>query len=62
MMNQIRLYLELLLNGKILQFGKLNLDNFTRNKDFYTIQGLDKLFAAVNYVFHQCVLQLDEGV
>ncbi|NEP02923.1 MAG: hypothetical protein F6K58_30585 [Symploca sp. SIO2E9] len=46
-------------NGRVWQFGKLNLDTFTRNKDFYTIQDLDRLFAAVNYVFYQCELQLD---
>ncbi len=46
-------------NGAIWQFGKLNLDIFTQNKTFYTIQDLDQLFAAVNYVFQQCELQLD---
>lgn len=45
-------------NGKIWQFGKLNGDIFTRNKNFYGIQDLDKLFAAVNYIFQQCELQL----
>jgi hypothetical protein len=47
-------------NGAIWQFGKLVLDNFTQNKTFYTIQELDRLFAAVNYVFQQCELQLDK--
>ncbi|MCC5638649.1 hypothetical protein LC593_23010 [Nostoc sp. CHAB 5844] len=46
-------------NGAIWQFGKLNLDIFTQNKTFYTIQDLEQLFAAVNYVFKQCELQLD---
>jgi hypothetical protein len=46
-------------NGAIWQFGKLSLDNFTQNKTFYTIQDLEQLFAAVNYVFQQCELQLD---
>ncbi len=46
-------------NGAIWQFGKLNLDVFTQNKIFYTIQDLERLFAAVNYVFQQCELQLD---
>jgi len=46
-------------NGAIWQFGKLNLDIFTQNKTFYTIQDLEQLFAAVNYVFQQCELQLD---
>ncbi|MBU7585006.1 MAG: hypothetical protein KAF91_19215 [Nostoc sp. TH1S01] len=46
-------------NGAMWQFGKLDLDIFTQNKTFYTIQGLEQLFAAVNYVFKQCELQLD---
>ena len=41
-------------NGKIWQFGKLGGDVFTRNKNLYMIQDLDKLFAAVNYIFQQC--------
>ena len=41
-------------NGKIWQFGKLKSDIFTRNKNLYVIQDLDKLFAAVNYIFEQC--------
>ncbi|MDJ0618378.1 MAG: hypothetical protein QNJ63_16815 [Calothrix sp. MO_192.B10] len=43
-------------NGKIWQFGKLKADVFTRNKNLYVIQDLDKLFAAVNYIFQQCEL------
>jgi hypothetical protein len=46
-------------NGAIWQFGKLSLDIFTQNKTFYTIQDLEQLFAAVNYIFQQCELQLD---
>jgi hypothetical protein len=49
-------------NGKVWQVGKLNLDTFTRNKDFYTIQDLGRLFAAINYVFQQCELQLPEEI
>ena len=41
-------------NGKVWQFGKLKLDIFTRNKNLYVIQDLDKLFGAVNYIFQQC--------
>jgi len=41
-------------NGKIWQFGKLIADVFTRNRNLYVIQDLDKLFAAVNYIFQQC--------
>ena len=46
-------------NGLIWQFGKLNIDIFTQNKLFYTIQELERLFAAINYVFGQCELQLN---
>jgi hypothetical protein len=45
-------------NGAIWQFGKLNLDTFTQNKIFYTIQELERLFAAINYIFLQCEFQL----
>jgi hypothetical protein len=45
-------------NGKIWQFGKLLADVFTRNKNLYVIQDLDKLFAAVNYIFQQCELKI----
>ncbi len=45
-------------NGKIWQFGKLIADVFTRNKNLYVIQDLDKLFAAVNYIFQQCELKI----
>ncbi|MCC3456158.1 hypothetical protein [Microcoleus sp. PH2017_08_TRC_O_A] len=46
-------------NGDRWQFGKLEANIFTRNRTFYTIQELDRLFAAVNYVFKQCELMLD---
>jgi hypothetical protein len=29
---------------------------------FYTIQELDRLFAAINYVFQQCELLLDAEI
>jgi hypothetical protein len=45
-------------NGSFWQFGKLADHTFTLNKTFYTIQELDKLFAAVNDVFQQCEMQL----
>jgi hypothetical protein len=48
-------------NGAIWQFGKLNSNLFTQNKTFYTIQELERLFAAVNYIFKECELQLDNG-
>ncbi|AFZ22171.1 hypothetical protein [Allocoleopsis franciscana] len=49
-------------NGDRWQFGKLKTNIFTLNKTFYTIQELDKLFAAVNYVFQQCELQFSQLV
>ncbi|MCL1471651.1 hypothetical protein [Argonema antarcticum] len=49
-------------NGERWQFGKLEADVFTRNITLYTIQDLDKLFAAVNYIFQQCELQLGKLV
>lgn len=49
-------------NGDRWQFGKLETNFFTLNSIFYTIQELDKLFAAVNYIFYQCELQLTELV
>ena len=49
-------------NGKIWQFGKLNSQVFTRNKNLYVIQDLDKLFAAVNYVFQQCELKVENNL
>ncbi|ERT05046.1 hypothetical protein M595_5012 [Lyngbya aestuarii BL J] len=45
-------------NGKIWQFGQLKSDQFTRHKTFYTIQDLERLFSAVNYLFKQCELQV----
>jgi hypothetical protein len=45
-------------NGGIWQFGKLTGDVFTKDINFYTIRELDKLLAAINYVFQQCELQL----
>lgn len=47
-------------NGKIWQFGKLIADVFTRNRNLYVIQDLDKLFAAVNYIFQQCELKIEK--
>ncbi|MCU0570259.1 MAG: hypothetical protein MUF49_27255 [Oculatellaceae cyanobacterium Prado106] len=45
-------------NGDRWQFGQLQSEVFTRNITFYTIQELDALFAAVNYLFQQCEIQL----
>ncbi|MEH2415609.1 hypothetical protein [Nostoc sp.] len=49
-------------NGVTWQFGKLEAEVFTRNITYYSIQELDKLFPAVNYVFKQCELQLNNLV
>lgn len=46
-------------NGDCWQFGKLVANVFTLNSTFYTIQELNKLFAAVNDIFKQCEFQLD---
>jgi hypothetical protein len=49
-------------NGDRWQFGKLENNFFTKDNNPYTIYELDKLFAAVNYVFQQCELQLNSLV
>lgn len=45
-------------NGKFWQFGKLDHTTFTRNKIFYSIQEIERLFAAVNFIFQECDRQL----
>ena len=47
-------------NGDRWQFGKLEANVFTRNITFYSIQNLDDLFSAVNYLFRQCEVPLAE--
>jgi hypothetical protein len=49
-------------NGKMWQFGKLQSNAFIQHTIPYSIYELDRLFAAVNYIFQQCALQLDELV
>ena len=49
-------------NGDRWQFGKLEVEVFTKDNTPYTIYELDKLFAAVNYVFQQCEVQLNNLV
>ncbi len=49
-------------NGKTWQFGKLEEKNFTTNINIYTIQNLDQIFAAVNYIFQQSESQLNNLV
>ena len=46
-------------NGDRWQFGKLEKKTFTRNATFFSIQEIDKLAAVINYIFHECELQLD---
>ncbi len=46
-------------NGKFWEFGRLTDTLFTKNIKTYSIQALDQLFAALNYVFTQCVLIID---
>jgi hypothetical protein len=46
-------------NGDRWQFGKLEAEIFTRNSTYYTIQEIDKLFGAVNFIFQQCQAQLN---
>jgi hypothetical protein len=46
-------------NGDRWQFGKLEKNSFTRNTTFFSIQEIDKLAAAVNYIFGHCETQLD---
>ena len=46
-------------NGDRWQLGKLDQNIFTKNSTFYSIQEIDKLAAAVNYIFHQCEVQLE---
>ena len=49
-------------NGATWQFGKLENGTFTRNMTPFTIYELDKLFSAVNFVFQQSELQLNNLV
>lgn len=46
-------------NGNVWQFGKLDQNIFTRNTTFFSIQEIDKLAAAVNYIFNHCAKQLE---
>lgn len=48
-------------NGETWEFGLLKSDRFTKNIKTYSIQYLEQLFAAVNYVFDQCRLQLESS-
>ena len=45
-------------NGEVWEFGKLSLNQFIKNVTVYLFQELERLMAAVNYVFWQCERQL----
>lgn len=49
-------------NGKDWEFGKLKETVFTKNINRYFIQNLDNVFEAVNYIFQQCEIQLNQLV
>jgi hypothetical protein len=45
-------------NGKNWEFGRLQMNIFTRNQQALTIWNLEDLCAVVNNIFRQCQLQL----
>jgi len=49
-------------NGDVWQFGKLKGNFFTKNKQSYLIDDLNKLFAAINYIFQECELLLNAEI
>jgi hypothetical protein len=49
-------------NGEVWQFGKLKGNFFTKNKQSYLIDDLNKLFAAINYIFQECELLLNAEI
>ena len=48
--------------GEVWQFGKLKGNVFTKNKQSYLIDDLNKLFAAINYIFQECELLLNAEI
>ncbi|MGK7872652.1 MAG: hypothetical protein AB4426_04865 [Xenococcaceae cyanobacterium] len=46
-------------NGQLWQFGKLKANLYTKEIKSYTISDLERLYAAINYVFSQCELELN---
>ncbi|OKH43107.1 hypothetical protein NIES2101_31285 [Calothrix sp. HK-06] len=46
-------------NGQFWQFGKLQGSTYTREINSYTLSDIDKLFAALNYIFMKCQRALD---
>ncbi|MEM9538742.1 MAG: hypothetical protein AAGA60_04435 [Cyanobacteria bacterium P01_E01_bin.42] len=47
-------------NGQDWEFGKLEDQSLIHHKNRYLIQNLDSLCAAVNYIFQECELKLNE--
>lgn len=47
-------------NGKSWEFGQLQAQRFVKEIITYSLTELDRLFAALNYLFQQCQLQLGE--
>lgn len=45
-------------NGELWQFGKLEQQQFTRQRRFYGLQDLEELFARLNFMFQACEHQL----
>ena len=45
-------------NGKVWEFAQLSDRLFTKNIKPYRIYDLEELFAAVNYVFDRCKVQI----
>jgi hypothetical protein len=46
-------------NGRIWEFVKLQNSEFVTHPDSYSIGNLDRLFAAINFMFQQCKIQLE---
>jgi hypothetical protein len=45
-------------NGRIWEFAKLQNSSFITHPESYSISNLEHLFAAINFVFQQCEIQL----
>ena len=49
-------------NGEVWQFGKLKGNFFPKNKSSYLLDDLNKLLAAINYIFQKCELLLNAEI
>ncbi|WP_324632354.1 hypothetical protein [Phormidium sp. CCY1219] len=47
-------------NGQAWQFGKLQENRFSQNRKIYTISELESLLAAVNFIFGECAVQVED--